>query len=203
MSSNHAIAIATRNHLPASKALGDRVLAPGDDPGIVNCSDVPPGVIQRLMATVHEERAHLPGHVFKMICDQILDLGGLTRRDQPGPVTNGHRAKVETDIRRYIHQHAGDADLDVTVVAQALGWSVRYIQQVLQAAGTTARALIRHERLQLARARLVSPTWALSTIAQISHSSGFSSHATFATAFRKEFGMTPTEARRPGNRAGE
>ncbi|MFD3562858.1 helix-turn-helix domain-containing protein [Streptomyces sp. NPDC058686] len=37
--------------------------------------------------------------------------------------------------------------------------------------------------------------------AQIAHSCGFGGHASFATAFRREFGMTPGEARRGHGRS--
>jgi AraC-like DNA-binding protein len=47
----------------------------------------------------------------------------------------------------------------------------------------------------VARTRLVSAGWDRHSIAGIAHSCGFGSHATFATAFRQEFGMTPSEAR--------
>jgi len=190
MSSIPAITVERPRSGPTKEAERDGVLATR-----LNRPDIP-RVIQRLMATLHEERHHLPRRAYQVICDQVLDLASLTIQDHTTTSANGHRAKVEADIRRYIHQHAIDASLDVTVVAQALGWSTRYVQQVLQASNTTARALIRHERLQLALSRLTSPAWAHSTIAHISHSSGFNSHATFATAFRKEFGMTPREARR-------
>ncbi|MFD7835462.1 helix-turn-helix domain-containing protein [Streptomyces sp. NPDC059761] len=51
------------------------------------------------------------------------------------------------------------------------------------------------ERLLLARTRLSSPGWAGQSIAGIAHACGFGSHASFSTAFRREFGVTPREAR--------
>ncbi|MGW1004757.1 helix-turn-helix domain-containing protein [Streptomyces sp. NPDC002520] len=47
----------------------------------------------------------------------------------------------------------------------------------------------------LARTRLSGPGWAGQSIAEIAHACGFGSHASFSTAFRQEFGMTPREAR--------
>ncbi|WP_249417110.1 helix-turn-helix domain-containing protein [Streptomyces sp. TS71-3] len=58
----------------------------------------------------------------------------------------------------------------------------------------------RSARLDLARMRLVSARWGASSIAEIAHSCGFGSHASFATAFRKEFGMTPRDARQGAHR---
>ena len=66
---------------------------------------------------------------------------------------------------------------------------------MLKAADTTARDLIRSERLRLARSRLTAAGWAGRSIAQIAYASGFASHASFATAYRREFGVTPRDSR--------
>jgi AraC-like DNA-binding protein len=67
---------------------------------------------------------------------------------------------------------------------------------VLQSSGTTARDLIRDQRLELARARLVSPGWADVTVADIASACGMSSHSLFTAAYRAKYGMTPSAARR-------
>jgi len=151
-------------------------------------------IIRQLITTLQQEREKLFETAFDTTCDKLLDLVCLAAEgDDTAP--GSHRRSVEADVRRHIRLNAGDRDLDVNNVARALGWSPRYIQQVLQAANTTSRDLIRQERLQLARTRLASSQWADSSIAQIAHSCGFSSHAVFTTAFRREFGRTPRDVR--------
>ncbi|MFF1306652.1 helix-turn-helix domain-containing protein [Streptomyces sp. NPDC058307] len=112
------------------------------------------------------------------------------------------RREVEAQVRQYVRRHAADPDLAITGIAGALGWSARYLQDVLQAAGTTSRELIRSERLRLrlrlARTRLAGSAWDNRSIAQVAHASGFASHASFATAYRREFGVTPRETRGDG-----
>ncbi|MFJ5259879.1 AraC family transcriptional regulator [Streptomyces sp. NPDC088387] len=157
-------------------------------------------VIRQLVSTLQEERAEFSETTFDIACDRLLDLVCLAAEGGTDSAPTGQRAAVEASIRRYVRQHAGDADLDVHSVARALGWSTRHVQQVLQAAGTTARDLIRRERLDLAKSRLAGASWRSRTIAQIAHSCGFGSHSSFATAFRAEFGMTPREARRGAGR---
>ncbi|MFG2347824.1 AraC family transcriptional regulator [Streptomyces phaeochromogenes] len=153
-------------------------------------------VVRQLTTTLHEEREQLSESTFDIACDRLLDLVCLAAEGGIDSAPTGQRATVEAAIRSYIREHACDRDLDVVGVARALGWSARYVQQVLQAANTTSRDLIRRERLNVARARLAGASWATYSIAEIAHSCGFGSHATFATAFRSEFGMTPREARR-------
>ncbi|MFK0106042.1 AraC family transcriptional regulator [Streptomyces sp. NPDC091217] len=153
-------------------------------------------IVRQLTTTLHEERAQLSESAFDLACDRLLDLVCLAAEGGTDTAPAGQRATVEAAVRRYVRRHACDRDLDVAVIATALGWSVRYVQQVLQEAGTTARDLIRRERLNAARARLAGAGWASYSIAQIAHSCGFGSHASFTTAFRAEFGLTPSEARR-------
>lgn len=152
-------------------------------------------VIRQLTTTLHAESGQLSETTFNIACDQLLDLVCLTAEGSNDTAPTGQRAAVEAAVRRYIRQHASDRDLDVASIARALGWSVRYVQKVLQEADTTAHDLIRRERLSLARTHLVGTSWSMYSIAQIAHSCGFGSHAFFATAFREEFGMTPREAR--------
>lgn len=152
-------------------------------------------VVRQLITTLHEEREHLSENTFDIACDRLLDLVCLAVEGGVDSAPTGQRASVEAAIRRYVREHACDRDLDVVAIARALGWSARYVQQVLQAAGTTARDLVRRERLNVARTRLASASWSTYSIAEIAHASGFGSHASFATAFRAEFGTTPREAR--------
>ncbi|MCX4979112.1 AraC family transcriptional regulator [Streptomyces sp. NBC_00620] len=153
-------------------------------------------VVRQLTTTLHEEREQLSETTFDIACDRLLDLVCLAAEGGNDSAPTGQRATVEASIRRYVRRHACDRDLDVVGIARALGWSARYVQQVLQAANTTSRDLIRRERLNVARTRLVSASWSTYSIAEIAHSCGFGSHASFATAFREEFGTTPREARR-------
>lgn len=152
-------------------------------------------VIRQMVTTLQEERAQLSEPTFDLACEQLLDLVCLAAGGATDSAPAQQRATVEADIRRYIRRHAGERDLNVTGIARALGWSTRYIQEVLKAADTTSRDLIRSERLRLARDRLASASWAGSSVARIAYSCGFGSHASFTTAFRREFGMTPSEAR--------
>ncbi|WP_406452201.1 AraC family transcriptional regulator [Streptomyces sp. NBC_01622] len=153
-------------------------------------------IVRELTTTLHEEREHLSETSFDLACDRLLDLVCLAAEGGTDSAPTGQRATVEAAIRRHVREHACDRDLDVAGIARALGWSARYVQQVLQAAGTTSRDLIRRERLNVARARLASGSWTTYSIAEIAHASGFGSHASFATAFRAEFGTTPREVRR-------
>ena len=153
-------------------------------------------VVRNMVATLQAEREQLSETTFNIACDRMLDLVCIAAEGGTDSAPAGQRALVEAEARRYIRRHACDPYLDITQIARALGWSARYIQQVLQASGTTARDLIRQERLQLAQSRLASTSWAATSVSEIAHACGFGSHAAFTTAFRRQFGRTPTDVRR-------
>lgn len=152
-------------------------------------------IVQQVVRTLHEEQHGMTPAAFDQACDSLLDLVGLAADGGSAEAPHDRRATVEADIRRHVRTHAADPALDVTAIARHLGWSPRYVQQVMRAAGTTPRELIRHERLRLARSRLSSPRWAARSIGQIAHACGFGSQAVFATAFRQHYGITPSDAR--------
>nr|WP_269327253.1 AraC family transcriptional regulator [Kineosporia mesophila] len=153
-------------------------------------------LIRQMITTLHQERRQLAEASFDFAADQLLDLVLFAADGAGDAAPLDQRARVEAEIRLYIRRHAAEPDLNIVVVARALGWSARYLQDVLNAAGTTARDLIRSERLLLARSRLTSAGWAECSIAQVAHSCGFTSQASFATVYRREFGRSPREARR-------
>lgn len=152
-------------------------------------------LIRQAVTTLQEERDQFSDAAFDLTSERLVDLIRLASEGETSAAPPERRALVEADIRRYVRRQAADRDLGVTSIARALGWSVRYVQQVLQSADTTPRDLIRQERLRLARVRLSSADWAGFSIGQIADSCGFGSHAAFSTAFREEFAMTPRQAR--------
>ncbi len=158
-------------------------------------------LIRQTVLTLQQEREHFSEATFDIACDQLLDLLCLVADGAGDSAPTAQRREVEAQVRQYVRRHAADPGLSITGIARVLGWSARYLQDVLQAVGTTSRDLIRSERLRLARTRLASSTWDNRSIAQVAHASGFASHASFATAYRREFGVTPRETR--GDRRGE
>ena len=153
------------------------------------------GRLVRQAVITLQEREQFSEVTFDLACDQLLDLVCLAAEPGADSAPAAQRRQVETQVREYVRRHAGDSDLSIAAIAPALGWSTRYLQTVLQFAGTTARDLIRSERLRLARTRLSAPGWDQRTVAQIAYASGFSSHAAFTTAYRREFGVTPRQTR--------
>jgi AraC-like DNA-binding protein len=148
-----------------------------------------------LLHSLREQRAALDARTFDDTCDRLVDLLCIASVGAPDAGTSAHRESIELAIRRHVRQHASDVTLDGAAVAAALGWSLRYVQAVLKEAGTTPSELIRQERVKLARTMLGSASNGHVNLARISAECGFKSHAAFSAAFRREFGVSPSEAR--------
>lgn len=83
--------------------------------------------------------------------------------------------------------------LPLQALAREAGMSVRRANSVfLRAHSVSVPAFIRRRRLEKAKEGLERSTL---SIAQIGYLAGYSSPANFATAFRREFGLTPKQAR--------
>lgn len=152
-------------------------------------------VARDLLMSLVREREHLTAVEFDAACDRVVDLFCLAASDDHHAATPVGDAAVLDAVRSHIRCHATDLNLNVAGLATAVGWSARHIQAVLARAGTTARELIRAERLELARAKLANPALAHLTVASIGSSVGFSSPSAFSHAYRQHFGCSPRDTR--------
>ncbi|MEV6426583.1 AraC family transcriptional regulator [Nocardia sp. NPDC051463] len=151
-------------------------------------------VVADLAGGLLAEGAALTHHQFDAVSDRLVELLCMHIVGDY-PTAPNDLADVESAVRRYIRTHAEDPDLTGTTVANALGWSLRQIQLVLQRGDTTPRQLIKEERLQIAYARLRNPAYRHWSITTIALGLGFGSASAFSTAFRQRFNATPRDIR--------
>ncbi|ONK14206.1 helix-turn-helix domain-containing protein [Streptomyces sp. MP131-18] len=152
-------------------------------------------IVVDTLGRAYQERDHLGTTEFDAVCERAVELLCMVLAGDDRPDPEGHRRDVETAVRHHIRRHAHEPGLNGQAVAHALGWSLRYVQLVLQRVGTTPRDLIREERLHLARARLESPEHRHRSIGDIAQASGFSSVGALSTVFRNRFGLRPSDVR--------
>jgi AraC-like DNA-binding protein len=113
----------------------------------------------------------------------------------PDSAAKGPMTEVLTyQIKRYIRENLGAANLSPARIAQNFGISRTQLYQVLEPLGGIARYQ-RHLRLQRCLAALQDPEQAHLQIAEIAYRWGFNHPATFNRNFRKAFDITPGEAR--------
>ncbi|WP_395728211.1 AraC family transcriptional regulator [Nakamurella sp.] len=181
--------------VPASR-LDDRLgrFDAGRSPQILGATGLP-RVCRDLLVSLHESRADLSASQFDLVCDRVVDLMSLALRSDPVVSVESGSDAVFLAVRHHIRENATDPELSVRSVAVAVNWSARYIQAALARQGTTATELIRTERLELARTRLMSPGFADQNVAAVGASVGFGSASAFTAAFRRHFGVTPSDLR--------
>ncbi|MGE4056279.1 MAG: AraC family transcriptional regulator [Vicinamibacterales bacterium] len=88
-----------------------------------------------------------------------------------------------------------DPGFSVHAVASQLGLSPRYVQDLLHDTGTSLTERVRERRLQKARAMLTDRSFDGCTVLDVALESGFSDVSYFNRAFRRRFGMAPSDMR--------
>jgi AraC-like DNA-binding protein len=134
---------------------------------------------------------------FAELSERLVDLVALL---MPGDAA---AASGETSVRiahreralGYIRAHLGDSDLGPAAVARAGGISRSYLHQIFRSHGAGVEECITAERLEQCRRLLADPRCRHLSISTIAYRTGFSHPAHFSRAFRRRFGMAPSEAR--------
>jgi AraC family transcriptional regulator, positive regulator of tynA and feaB len=139
----------------------------------------------------------MDSHCFTIGVRHIRDLIALVMLDNVDTYSceSAVRAATLVRIKKLIAARLRDPDLDLASIASAAGISVRYVQSLFQATGSTAQQFIREQRLRHAADLLANPH-RIVTVTEIALGSGFSSSSHFASAFKGFFDCTPSEFRR-------
>ena len=109
-----------------------------------------------------------------------------------GGVRAARLAAVKADIGR----HLSDGTLSAAALAARHRISVRYLHKLFEDEELTYSQYVLSQRLALARRRLRHPGFATRTISSIASDAGFGDLSYFNRAFRRWYGITPSEARR-------
>ena len=85
------------------------------------------------------------------------------------------------------------------MVAAAIGVSTRYLHRVFELSEQSVSTHIRARRLERARADLADEKMCQRSISEIALRNGFANQSSFATSFKREFGVSPRTVRAPAN----
>jgi AraC-like DNA-binding protein len=96
----------------------------------------------------------------------------------------------------YMRLRLAEPTLTPESVADAQGISVRQLNRILEADGTSPSDWIRRQRLDRCRRDLIDPAQFSRPVAAIGSRWGFADPVTFSRAFRRQFGVPPGEYRR-------
>jgi AraC-like DNA-binding protein len=131
----------------------------------------------------------------------IGDLRGSIEDIFAARNSDSHRRKLlakADQIRRvkaYLARHAGETDLTPDRIADALGLSRRSLYRLLEEEGLQVSAYLVEYRLTAIAKMLRSSAWAACSIGEIGSLWGYFDKAHLARAFKRRFGVTPSNYR--------
>lgn len=107
----------------------------------------------------------------------------------------GHEALFRS-AQDFVRARLWDPSLGPEAIANHIGCSVRFVSQLFSEQGSSPAAYVRDVRLGKARDLLLAPERQNTAIFDIALRVGFVDATTFARAFRRRYGITPSEFRR-------
>lgn len=136
------------------------------------------------------------------VSDLVALAVGATRDAASIAYGRGMRAARLQAAKGFIIRNSRRADLSARAVAMHLGVTPRYIHLLFETEGLSVSRFVVERRLAHTYEMLLDSRCADKTIAAIAFTAGFSDLSHFNRAFRRQFGMTPSEARHAGRDAG-
>jgi AraC-like DNA-binding protein len=164
----------------------------GPDPGVGALTS---GVLTQLAANIDHlqpaEGARLATTALEVLATRLAhELDGVA---VPPSV---HQRALLTRIHAFIQQHLGDPELSPGVIAAAHHISLRYLQKLFHAEGTTVAGWIRACRLDRCRHDLLDPAFPTRPVRAVAARWGLVDPQHFTRVFRATYGLPPGEYRR-------
>ena len=137
----------------------------------------------------------LTAHIETTLVDLVTLALGAGRDATETARMRGQRAARLQDILSDIRAGFANPAFSSNDIARRLGVTPRYVQTLLQEAGSSFTERVLELRLQRARAMLSDPRRDRMKVGEIAEACGFSEISYFNRCFRRRFGLTPTAAR--------
>lgn len=156
------------------------------------------GVAIAATQALRREACRMTVQQFDFAAERCADLviGALAGSIGQAGQLSQNRSVVLHRMKHFIERHLQDETLNLARIAAAAGVSVRYVNDVFQSDQTSAMRYVWRRRLDNCARDLMSPNWASASVSEIAFRWGFSDSAHFSRAFRKAYGVTPTEWRK-------
>ena len=138
----------------------------------------------------------LEARIASLIANRLLVKGKFTgEQEQEDTVRQielkGINEELMQRIMKVVNERLDDSDFNVEALSDAVGVSRSQLhRRVKEITGISVGEFVRNLRLQQA-ARLLEK--GDTTIAQVTYATGFSNPTHFSTAFKKHFGISPSE----------
>jgi AraC-like DNA-binding protein len=137
----------------------------------------------------------LTAHIARTLTDLVALALGAGRDATELVRMRGPRAARVREIVAEIRAGFADPAFSAQHLARKLGVTTRYIQGLLQEAGSSFTERVLELRLQCARSMLADPRHDRLKVGEVAAACGFNEIPHFNRCFRRRFGMTPTQYR--------
>lgn len=135
------------------------------------------------------------GRLSTVIVDFVIAVLAHELEVDPIPSLTDPGGTLVLEIRAFIEQRLGQADLSPAVIAAAHHISLRQLYRMFQQEGQTVGGWIRQRRLERCRRALADPRLEGVPINAIAARWGFPNDSHFSRTFRAAFGVTPAAYR--------
>jgi AraC-like DNA-binding protein len=132
----------------------------------------------------------------QLVASFMLDLVALSlakAAEGTTPRLSSTKAMTILQIRAAIKAKLADPALDVQSIADAVGLSARYANNILASQDTSIGRLILTERLERCRQAFEDPVQSGRSVSEIAFGWGFSDLTHFGRCFKKAYGMSPSD----------
>ena len=152
-------------------------------------------VLQQLITSIWRQIDEIGDTERNLLMSNVAALlPAACRKDGPARVTPAREPHL-IRATRHIEEHLQDTELSTHSVAAAIGISPSHLYATARANGVTIGGLIQSMRLERCARDLRIARTADPRITEVAFRWGFSDAAHFSRAFRRHFGMSPSEYR--------
>ena len=156
-------------------------------------------LLRRYVNAIAEESTLAAFELQRVAVTHVYDLVAVTlgTRAEGAELARNHgvgAARLEA-IKADITAHLDDENLSVAAVAARHAVTPRYVQKLFETDGTSFSEFVVGQRLANAYRMLTSALYSRHAISNIAYDVGFNDLSYFNRAFRRRYGLTPSEVR--------
>ncbi|MDO8827837.1 helix-turn-helix domain-containing protein [Methylophaga sp.] len=172
--------------------------------GIDNCTALRiPGTVgagliaSNFLRSLASQTDHLKAYEFSTLSDHALDLLTLAVASVRPVDYSLSRSRTITinRIKAFIEQRLADSTINSTMIANCVGLSSRYINDLFADEGTSLMRYVWKRRLENCRKDMLNPVHVGHRLSDIAFRWGFNDLSHFSRAFKQQFGCSPREFR--------
>jgi AraC-like DNA-binding protein len=169
----------------------------------LGCNTALMTMIDRYFALCYDVARDLDAVGQQTAAQHLTDLVGLllgNNADQEELVERGYsHARIEL-LKSETLKHLCRSILTIVLIARATGLGARQAQRIFAASGTTFTEFVLAQRLALAHKLLIDPLHRHRKVSDVAYSIGFGDLSYFNRAFRRRFGIAPSDMRAEAGR---